>query len=91
MKKIIAFNLACAAIVAVGFIVPYTMSPAALKNAIQREMQIINRDGKADRLPLPSFNERWESVVELEKQKHPAIHQWMVEHGVIGPVVAQGQ
>jgi hypothetical protein len=100
MKKVLITASVVVFSAVAGFMAPTVVTPQTVKSAIQETIgpdlqlapQSVNRNSKGDRESL-NFEDRWEAVKELDKQKYPALHQWMVEHGLIGegaPAVAKG-
>jgi hypothetical protein len=46
-------------------------------------LQTVNRDNKGDREPA-TFADRFDAVKDLDPKSMPALHKWMVEHGIVG-------
>jgi hypothetical protein len=91
--KIILIGALAAATVAVALPTLVRSAEPTVQNSPTPDQQTVNREHKGDRESL-NFADRWEAVKELNKQNHPALHQWMVDHGVIGegvPAVAKGE
>lgn len=49
-------------------------------------LQTVNRDNKGDREPA-TFADRFDAVKDLDPKSMPALHKWMVEHGIVGGTV----
>ena len=53
-------------------------------------LQTVNRDNKGDREPA-AFADRFDAVKDLDPKSMPALHKWMVEHGIVGGAVVAAE
>jgi hypothetical protein len=90
-----------------GFNAPDYVTPADVKSAIQDRIELVQVQlKKQDRLPVDvkplvssseqpaNFAERFDAVNDLDRDKYPALAQWLKDKGVIGegsPAVAKGK
>jgi hypothetical protein len=108
MRKLL-IGTALSALAVAAVFAPTIVTPLDVKHALaDRVAQLLDptpMGPPSEFVPVPkpdprkvspelSFDERWSAVKEAEALKHPQLHQWFVDKGLLAPdapVVAKGQ